>query len=645
MRADSEDIAAQAHYTPRMLLRTGRALCPTCGAALVLDGAARVECQYCGAQSTPQRRLRKLDPELVPGTDPALVSRPPTPFVPAHALVKGGRSQGQCPECAAPLELDRAPQEGAEGAPWPLAVALQGQVTCAHCGVRSKLELRLALQDDEGLEWARFEQDLSAVDALAIGAREVELRAALRVARLAQGALLAEELRDLCARRMLRAYDDAGFAAAASTFEPWAALNPWRERALTQLMRRAGSLGPEAQRILVARVVAPVAAAAWKHDQARAAYVRGVMRAAGRALYSPTVPAALLDAIGFAQPAASLKLLLEVAEWALAEGHTEVARGALFAAAEALDFRRGQYHVWRDKVDRAAVAEALMYRLLYLSPPLLAWTLDQLPRWQVADAASLVSFMEDCALERPELAPLLHDAGLARPAAAQTFDEYAAHLALLDGLGTNAARAALLRSRTFDPEGFDPAQDSAAVPGILARLLACLRNPALSGEASFELARVFAGARHVDLPGLHAFVREHWAELPEHPRAVYALHAPQSGLMCVPDVAALLSAPPPEVPALGTLAHAVAGQRDPQRQDYEARHVEDELEQARKACTRALEAARGGGGYGPSDTRRYTHECSLASAWLAYRATRDPRFKDVLASHEMALCALAAPRS
>ena len=40
---------------------------------------------------------------------------------------------------------------------------------------------------------------------------------------------------------------------------------------------------------------------------------------------------------------------------------------------------------------RAAVAEALMYRLLYLSPPLVAWALDQLPRWQVADVATVAA--------------------------------------------------------------------------------------------------------------------------------------------------------------------------------------------------------------------------------------------------------------
>ena len=41
----------------------------------------------------------------MPGTDPALVARPPAPFVPAHALSKGGRSAGQCPNCASPIEL------------------------------------------------------------------------------------------------------------------------------------------------------------------------------------------------------------------------------------------------------------------------------------------------------------------------------------------------------------------------------------------------------------------------------------------------------------------------------------------------------------------------------------------------------------
>ncbi|MEZ6015331.1 MAG: hypothetical protein R3F49_09475 [Planctomycetota bacterium] len=643
------DVATFPPSVPRMLQRARRALCPTCGAPLALtQDSPQLECCYCGALAVVERRLRKADIELVAGTDPALVARPPTPFLPAHALVKGGRTHGQCPECAAPIELDGAADTLAP------APALHGHFTCAHCGVRSKVELRLAPEaaatlggDGEGARaWARFDADVLEWTDDALAAREAALRAELRGARLAAGAALADELRDLAVRRVLRARDEAALHAEADTFEPWDVLTPWRERALVRLMQRAGHVGPDAQRALIERMIARVAAAAWKHDGARAAYVRGVVRAAGAALYSPTTPAALLDALGFAQPSATLKLLLEVAEWALAERHDEVARGALAAAAGALDFRRGQFHIWRDRVDRAAVAEALMYRLLYLSPPLVAWALDQLPRWQVADLATVAAFVEDCALERPELAPLLRDAGLARPRAAQTFAEYSAHLDLVDALRltTGPARAAVLRGRTFDPEGFDPAEDTAPVAAVLARLFAWLSDADLARDATFELARVIAAVQHRDLPAIHAFVARHWAALPEHPRAVYTLVAADRGLVCVPDVAALLALPlRAEAPA-GAFAADVARHRSPLARDYEATRIEDELSAAERACQRALEAAREGGGYAPSDTVRYTHECALQSTWLEYRALRDPRFKDVLARHELAVCALAAPR-
>ena len=267
----------------RSLQRARTALCPTCGAPLPLDpDAARVACAYCGQDAVVERRLRTVEVDLVAGTDPALVARSATPFLPAHALTKGGRTQGQCPSCAAPLDVTGAPGD---------------HFDCSYCGMRSKVETRLAPDSTPPLADAEFDADLArGVPA----GRGDELRQAQRNGRLADAARFGDELVDLTARVMLTAANDTDLCKGAAAFEAWSELNPWREVALARLMERACRVGPEAERALVERVVAPTAAAAWKYDAKRASYVRGVVRAAGRVLLAPRRSAALLDALAFA---------------------------------------------------------------------------------------------------------------------------------------------------------------------------------------------------------------------------------------------------------------------------------------------------------------------------------------------------------
>lgn len=614
----------------RCLQRVRCALCPTCGAPLSIAADLQpdrglVECAYCGGESVIERRLRTIEADLVEGTDPALVARPPAPFLPAHALTGTGRFRAQCPNCASPVEVE----------------VQSARFDCAYCGTRSKVEARLADRAGAAHEEAAFEAELARFRAAPPVGLADELRARLRTGRLADAPALADELRDLCAREMLTAQNEDEICVAAGAFEPWATLTPRRELALARLMALAARVGPRAEAALVERVVAPTAAAAWKAGERRSAYVRGVVRAAGRALFAPARSAKVLDALGFTQPAATLKLLLEVAEWSLAAGRDDDAVNALAAAGSALDFRRGMYHIWRDKVDRAVVGEIVLYRLLYLTPPLVAWALDQLPRWQVDDHRKVARFMDDCALERPALAPLLRDVGIARPPAAQTFAEYAEHLATLAELRTPTAREYALRCRTFDPEGWDTGEDPAPLPGILAQLAEHCADPALSASASFELTRFVAQVEHRDLPAVHEFVRARWAVLPPSARAVYALHAPDLAPERAPVPRALF-AHAAQAAAREPFALAVARGRGRVARDYEATRIDDDLEEAARAAERAVTAALASEGMRPSDQIFYVHSCALHAAWLAYRATRDARFKDVLARHELALCGLVS---
>jgi hypothetical protein len=100
-----------------------RALCPTCGAPIPLDGtAARATCAYCGTVAQVERRLRRTEP----ANDPAARTLE-LDWKPSH-LLDGGSDRATCWGCGAMLEI----------------AADQAIVTCAACGCVSKVERRLA---------------------------------------------------------------------------------------------------------------------------------------------------------------------------------------------------------------------------------------------------------------------------------------------------------------------------------------------------------------------------------------------------------------------------------------------------------------------------------------------------------------------
>jgi hypothetical protein len=128
---------------------------------------------------------------------------------------------------------------------------------------------------------------------------------------------------------------------------------------------------------------------------------------------------------------------------------------------------------------------------------------------------------------------------------------------------------------------------------------------------------------------VHAFAREHWRALPTHARAMYRRHAPSARL---PEVTSLANEPRTEPQLESDLARAVAAHRGQVERDFEATRVDDDLDEARRDL--ALSAAERALLGDPSSNAHYLASCRLNATWLAYRATRDPRFKALLAAHE-----------
>jgi hypothetical protein len=209
-----------------------------------------------------------------------------------------------------------------------------------------------------------------------------------------------------------------------------------------------------------------------------------------------------------------LKLLLDVAEWGLEHSHRQAADNALNAAARVLDKRERMYHVGRSKVDPAQLAQVILYRMLYMRPELLAWALEQVPRWQVTDYRVLVRFIDDCIYERPELIEVIRDARIVHQAPATTFRDLKDHLDFLETALTPEAREYGMYLRWYDHRYGTPDPEPELLDELLARLAAMLDGPALRKHAAWVLSRLVTRIRYQELPAVHQFMRERGETLP-----------------------------------------------------------------------------------------------------------------------------------
>jgi len=483
---------------PVSLLIARRALCPGCGAPLTLEAdAVAVSCGYCGCESGVERRLRTVEAELVAGTDPAEINR--GSFVPAHLMAGEGHAELGCPGCGSPIDIQRA----------------QDVTECPHCGSCSKVERQLnpkaanpcndALHDAELAEFAKTDPSV---------AKEAILEEYRRTGEFDPYAL-ADRYCDLALMVVLTAHKDEVILKNAGEIKAWKTLTHWRECMLSRLMLKADQSKGKVGDALIERV-GWVARLAEVWDEKRRAQLRALVRASARAFYRADVSERLLFAVGSSQRSATLKLVLDVAEWALANGHGQAADNALTAAARMLDKRLKIGAPVSDQVDAERLAEVMLYRLLYLRPELLAWALEQIPRWQLNDYRKLARFIDDCAYERPELIGVIRDAWIVKQKPARTFKEYAEHLEFLDTLLTPAAREYAMYLYCYMGYAKSPDPNPELLLGILKRLGAMLDDAGLRKQAAWQLSQFVRRVGHDNLPCVPEFMREHGDRLPAY---------------------------------------------------------------------------------------------------------------------------------
>jgi hypothetical protein len=240
------------------------------------------------------------------------------------------------------------------------------------------------------------------------------------------------------------------------------------------------------------------------------------LRAVEPFVFERAVPPTLVFALGLGDGTV-LKLLLDAAELAHRRGDDETACTALLAVNWV--FQRNFEH-------HAVMGEILLYRMLYLSGPALAFAL-LLARRRVTGtgfhypAETLLTFLDDAAVERPALVPELARCfyvGLPKDEA-----ECRGRMAFFATLRSPAAREAALREHLLPPE---------EAPDVLYRDLAALLLP-LAGDPALAAAAGLALKRLVDVPRavpscVHALVAERGRTLPLEVQRAYLRAVPET---------------------------------------------------------------------------------------------------------------------
>ncbi|MBI3724804.1 ankyrin repeat domain-containing protein [bacterium] len=235
-------------------------------------------------------------------------------------------------------------------------------------------------------------------------------------------------------------------------------------------------------------------------------YHAAVLAAAERHLFHKNASRVLLYQLGLG-PGLCMKRLLDAADVLWRHGEVERGSTALWAANTLLG---------RNYPDHPTIAAIVLYRMLYLHGPVLAWAL-KFARGEGGigyryATATLIQFIDDCAVERPGLVPEIrrafHGSGI------EHATDYGARLDLYSKLATTEARATLLRLLPPPPKG-TALRVAKAAHDVLA---GALDDPGLSGAATEALV---VQMKQGVPASIHALVKERRDALPEALRRAY----------------------------------------------------------------------------------------------------------------------------
>lgn len=405
---------------PAILFRTNRGLCPACGAPLRIDPeSAEVTCGFCGQSAVLERRVRKSEPELpdaplrlYPNAADADPTADRSGWIRNWSNRSGEFAHGNCPGCGDRLDYrDDATI-----------------LVCPSCDTDCRLEqrLRAPLPDPES-EVPRPRRPSERLRADNTDGDHPDTEH-----------LVWRIVHEPDADRRLALAGQLGLLRGS-----WGHINATLARLLPTLLAATGDAEPALQ----AAVADGVGKLLCEGNRA----LRNVaLRAAERFLFEARCPRALVFAVGLGD-GVCLKPLFDAAELAARRGDLDQACWCLHAVGLVFQRNYEQHDV---------MGQVVLYRLLYLSGPVLAYALllsqRQFGIGFYHPAEALLAYIDDAAVERPGLLPELDKSFyVGWPADESAF---AGRLTTYSSLKTDAARSAALRHYLGLPEQATDAQ-------------------------------------------------------------------------------------------------------------------------------------------------------------------------------------------
>jgi DNA-directed RNA polymerase subunit RPC12/RpoP len=456
---------------PSSLFHSGRAQCPDCGAALdLVDHQPIVRCGYCGGSSVVERRLRTLEPNI---SGAFLTADAPPDEArsqkPSHIINTVAQDESHCPTCGVELEPAQT----------------QAISRCPYCKTQSKIERRLRRSPESDEELARMEAEAPDYDQ-----RQFKQTQAL-IEKV-------EGKADLPGR--VRAARELGDA--------WNHANARAARLLPRVMQVLRTADPVVE-IPLAELVGKLLCSN------NIVLSNAVLRAAERFTFDVKGSPALLRALSLGS-GVGLKLLLDTADYAAANGANEYACTALWSISTMIE---------RNYAGRMRLAEIVLYRLLYLKGPVQGWAIE-LAQGQLGlgcrfPTPTLLYFMDDCAAERPELIPYVNECFY--DGRAPTEGDYIIRLGYFDKLMTGPAKRALLEHLYSPP----PEASDTEIGKCLKRLLSLADDPRL-GEPAIKCIADMIDDDPAPRQCVEDLVRTIGDNLPEDIRHAYLRKVPKT---------------------------------------------------------------------------------------------------------------------
>ncbi|MCC6575078.1 MAG: hypothetical protein IT462_14975 [Planctomycetes bacterium] len=515
---------------PHSFFAGQRGICPTCGAALDLS-ARQQHCGYCGGESVLERRLVRVgdEPQYTGAGEPDKETRTHQTRWLLEEFGKAGLLPVTCPGCGAQFEAD----------------ANQRTVTCSHCNTQSRLERRLKHLGPETLDKPQRRN-----------------HADFMLQRRGKSPLKWDvQTEQLCWRILNEPDADKQAALAHNLYESWSYTNATLAYFLPWMLDHAA----RKQGLVAEYVHGAVGKLLCNEDQRLWA---PTLDACAQFAFNVRGPVSLLHELGLGK-AICVKLLIDVAEYAWGQGAAQYACHAAFAVSTLID---------RNFDEHPFIGEVMLYRLYYLSGPVLGWALDKIGSgmggYLFKDAGKLIRFVDDLANERPEIA----DAAVApmRHLPTHTAGDYLSRLQLVESLKSRATRNAAILS-LFAP---DEAGVAAAVPA----LVALMDSEDTRDAAVKALARLIGGK---DGAAIDKLVDQRGESLPERLRVEYMWKFPKTTKLKRENVKEWQPRPEPPPPADVVAAKAAWDKAG--RAALDTRDLQREAMRAQKERVRNLD--------------------------------------------------------